>query len=218
MRIVTNYSGNRTAEPFLAPEAGKQCGHSARQTERGLVGAASASKGFQRFGSRDQKATAIWLQSWDGEKNYLPKVSALLERSDLTHKLPSSSELFLWFRDCRNQRGNKVAARLSHECPQKHAADICGPLSGRRQGAPGGPHDGFRSQPPQRAQRGLATGSHSCSHKTSGLSGRFSYAAKHTGPPGCGHRPAGTSRPHVGPHRPRMDHACSIVFLKPQEH
>lgn len=116
-----NYSGNRTAEPFLAPAAGKQCGHSARQTERGLVGAASASKGFQRFGPRDQKATAIWLQSWDGEKNYLPKVSALLERSDLTHKLPSSSELFLWLQEPKWEQGrSETLPRVSPEACCRH--------------------------------------------------------------------------------------------------
>lgn len=37
------------------------------------------------------------------------------------------------------------------------------------------------------------------SHKTSGQPGRLSCTAKHTGPPGCGHWPAGTSHPHVGP-------------------
>lgn len=62
-------------------------------------------KGLLRCRPPDQKATAIPLPSWDGEKNSPPEVSVPLEQSGLTHELPSSSGLFLWFRDCRNQRG-----------------------------------------------------------------------------------------------------------------
>lgn len=124
----------------------------------------------------------------------------LSEQSSTTWSMssPHQNSFKVW--GLLEPRRDKGTASMSHEHPQKHNVDICGSLCpGRRWGTPKvhvmvSDHSLLYG-----AQRGRSTGSRGYRIMKHLASPKAQLDCQAHSLPGCGHQPAGTSRPCVRP-------------------
>lgn len=190
-----------------------------------MPGRQNAGRWVQQLSQKDSETQAPGAKgngNWASGLGWTEELSSLSFCVDGAEPPESRVPLFirwcLWFQDCRNQRGMRSQGGSSTSVPpnllQTSVAHSQAGGTGLQEA-----HVTVSDHSLLRVHRGpLHRQPRLQSHGPSGQSGRLSCTTKHTGPPGCGHWPAGTSHPHVGPHRLSTEQACSTVLSKPQEH